>query len=825
MSGSSGSVQPSATFEERLQAAQALAAKAVRKEREGDLSTAYSLCIQTAQAYLWLIRNAEDDHAREPLKLASSRVLSRAEKIKAVKRDVRPALTSCLDELEQEAVLYASSVISGHRYALWQALPSDGEAEVQGKEMYSDPEGHFRLSSFQRERLANFRRVTEMSSSPLILARDMDALDISQSCVTDCSVISALIACLQHDHRFQSGLALDCLHPRDPSGWPRLSPDGRYTAKLHCNGSFRRVVIDDYLPIDASGRLLCASAEGGKGFWPALLEKAYVKLHGGYAMLGSIPSTDIHTFTGWIPESISLRDTSFRSEQTWRRILRDFDDGSCVLTLGTGKAEVQLPDGRNLASEHAFAVLSAHEDANGRRYVDLADPWSHSELRQRLDSLNISEGATASRTVRVSWELVCSRFHSIYCNHNPSRFEHTFAVHSQCDLDDVFLLDLQMGPSPSLEPDPIWILVSRHFDKPGTNEYLGLHAYEDAPLAGSRSLRPLPTAANLSNGTHILLKYQPERPQARVKVLLVRQGVSQELRFSVSMYSNGPMRVADGSPGLPFSEKILGKWTGKSSGGSAALPTYINNPQYAFAVPESATNATLRAVLHLDDSVPVNLKLVRSPGTGPHARLDNLETATVIADSSQGAYSRGTACVVLPSLQPGSYTLIPSTFEAGVAAEFNLRVHASFATGVKLLPQEDAGRFTKLMRGNWTETSAGGGPRNASYRTNPTYRVRIPSACLLRVRLQLSTQTQDAPINVAIFAAAQDAEGAFRLSQEVASSGAYSTFVAGCVTPEIRMRPSTAGCLIVPSIYSPGVLASYTLTVLSDHPVSLELLS
>lgn len=72
----------------------------------------------------------------------------------------------------------------------------------------------------------------------------------------------------------------------------------------------------------------------------------------------------------------------------------------------------------------------------------------------------------------------------------------TDPCHSQCDLDDVFLLDLQMGPSPSLEPDPIWILVSRHFDKPGTNEYLGLHAYEDAPLGGSRSLRPLPTVSN-----------------------------------------------------------------------------------------------------------------------------------------------------------------------------------------------------------------------------------------------------------------------------------------------------------------------------------------
>lgn len=40
------------------------------------------------------------------------------------------------------------------------------------------------------------------------------------------------------------------------------------------------------------------------------------------------------------------------------------------------------------------ATLAAHEDGIGRRYLDLADPWSQSELQQRLESLTLSGGPT-----------------------------------------------------------------------------------------------------------------------------------------------------------------------------------------------------------------------------------------------------------------------------------------------------------------------------------------------------------------------------------------------------------------------------------------------
>lgn len=82
----------------RLAATQALSARALQKEREGDLTEAYASCIETAQNYLWLVRNTNDKKAQSLLKEASTKVLARAEKIKTHKKDVRPKPTSLLDD-------------------------------------------------------------------------------------------------------------------------------------------------------------------------------------------------------------------------------------------------------------------------------------------------------------------------------------------------------------------------------------------------------------------------------------------------------------------------------------------------------------------------------------------------------------------------------------------------------------------------------------------------------------------------------------------------------------------------------------------------------
>lgn len=89
---------------------------------------------------------------------------------------------------------------------------------------------------------------------------------------------------------------------------PRLSENGKYIFRLHFNGCFRKVVIDDRLPASKSSRRLHVFDRQNPGLlWPALVEKAYLKVRGGYDFPGSNSGTDLWVLTSWIPEQTFLQ--------------------------------------------------------------------------------------------------------------------------------------------------------------------------------------------------------------------------------------------------------------------------------------------------------------------------------------------------------------------------------------------------------------------------------------------------------------------------------------------------------------------------------------
>lgn len=99
------------------------------------------------------------------------------------------------------------------------------------------------------------------------------------------------------------------MHPYDHQAMkPALSRNGKYVFKLHFNGCFRKVIIDDRLPSSRTSRSLWViDRQNSTLLWPALMEKAYLKVRGGYDLRGSNSGTDIWVLTSWIPEQLFLQ--------------------------------------------------------------------------------------------------------------------------------------------------------------------------------------------------------------------------------------------------------------------------------------------------------------------------------------------------------------------------------------------------------------------------------------------------------------------------------------------------------------------------------------
>jgi len=124
----------------------------------------------------------------------------------------------------------------------------------------------------------------------------------------DCSFVASLCIAAIFEHTHKKHLITSCIFPQSKNGTPTFNPSGKYLVRLFLNGIARKVVIDDMLPVDAnSGDLVCSHSRVENEFWVSLLEKAYMKINGGYDFPGSTSSTDLFCLTGFLHFFIDLR--------------------------------------------------------------------------------------------------------------------------------------------------------------------------------------------------------------------------------------------------------------------------------------------------------------------------------------------------------------------------------------------------------------------------------------------------------------------------------------------------------------------------------------
>ncbi len=454
--------------------------------------------IETSESPSMSSKNRED---LTSWKNTISEILDRVEELKklnregqeSVHRNLESNLTS--DELD---VLVRSSLLTSGVFLPWSDKKADSY-DFFPPHKFVDSDGKLDLSPKQKETFYTWARPEELMSAQNIKMVDkISPYTIKQHCVSDCSFIAGLcISAANENRREGRRLVSSLIYPQDSNGTPIYNPHGVYMVKLWLNGVARRVIVDDYLPVDKEGNLLCSHTAvlGGNilELWVPILEKAYMKMCGGYDFPGSNSGVDLFSLTGWIPEKLFLpedsnyvQDFETPTERCWERLFGASSSNDCLITLATSK-DLKEEEANNvgLHTDHAYAVLKIIKTSNGTRLLQLKNPWGRSGWNGKysaLDDANFSKEGNGDLNSAeecdngvfwITWADVTIYLRNIHISWNPEllpfrKISHALWKVDDGPRDDLFYVNENPQYIVKLSKDAIeknatlWVLLSRH---------------------------------------------------------------------------------------------------------------------------------------------------------------------------------------------------------------------------------------------------------------------------------------------------------------------------------------------------------------------------
>lgn len=697
-------------------------------DEKGQEEEAVDLYAEAVELCLKAKEETKDENVRKNLSRIARQALERAEQIKgrneepplntkgatALKQRVIPPLGFeglNLNENkkskpgyseEEKRVLAKTSLINGREYVPF--LSVDLKERFAFPLPFTDKDGKLALSPKQKAKLVKWARPEEFMSNPCVLYT-VDCFSVKQTVVSDCSFVASIAISAQYEKKFGKKLITPIIYPQDKSGVPVYNPCGKYMVILRQNGVKRKVIVDDFFPLGSHGEPLCSYSSNRNELWISILEKAYMKVMGGYDFPGSNSNIDLYALTGWIPERITMKSKDFNKEQTFKKLLERFHKGDVLVTMATGEMSDAQADRAGLVPTHAYAMLDIRE-VKGQKLFLLKNPWSHlrwrgnfSELDTRhwtpemQKALNYDPKNASNFDNGVFWidyESLINFFDVIYMNWNPSLFSFTYGIHSfwNAGLGPAKdLYDISNNPQFSLELNKsgsgaIWILLSRHItdidDFKNNKEYITIVVYKNDGKKVYYPFDPPPFIEGVRiNSPHYLCKTTVNDDSPRKFTLAVSQyEKSTTIFFTLRVFSTLPFTLKRIEDPYKYKQEITnGIWKGKLAGGCANnRETYPNNPRFQFKVEaDCGLLVELKAPKEFQIGFDVVNVVVNDPKSPKYFKR-----------KSSGTYRSGFVVATF-EICAGTFDIVPSTFFPGQESAFFMTVKATIPIKVSRL--------------------------------------------------------------------------------------------------------------------------------------------
>ena len=601
--------------------------------------------------------------------------------------------------MEEKKVLEKTSLINSRIYVPFMSV--DTKERFNFPIPYSDKDGMLELAPKQKKEFLQWMRISELCEHPsIIMGTHADFYSIKQTVVSDCSFVASLSVAALYERKFNRRILTSIIYPRNSKDEPVYNSSGKYSIKLHVNGIARKVIIDDFLPVGRHNQLLCSYSSNKSEFWVALMEKAYMKLMGGYDFPGSNSNIDCYALTGWIPERITLRakDEDFDSNGVFNRLKEGFHQGRCLITVASGELSDAECDRTGLVSTHAFAVINLAE-VDGVKMLMLKNPWSH--LRWKG---NYSEQDTAHWTPElqsilnydpklaqtvdngvfwIDYRSLLNFFDVFYLNWDPELFKFTYCTHQSWNAGTGPSKDAyNVGDNPQFSLSvpagrgSIYVLLTRHIttieDFRENKEYITLLVYNHKN--GKRVYYPHDPVPFLDgiriNSPHYLCKIRLDPSAARKYTLVVSQyEKSTTIFFTLRAYSRQPFELKSINNNWVTNIQVNGEWSTSNftAGGCQNHKTYKNNPLY-------------KVTLVNDGNLIVELRGPKVYQVGLELTISSLEDSNITApfiNKTTDSFRSGFCVFDLENLPAGVYHIRPSTYLPNQEAPFFLKLKSS----------------------------------------------------------------------------------------------------------------------------------------------------